>query len=289
MAFSVIDDGSVRVEINPLGAELSSLRYDGHELLWQGGPAWPRRAPILFPIIGKMPNDSLVHDGQTYEISQHGFARDAHFDVEEVSATEVAFTLESSPWTLAKFPFAFRLEVRFSISGGRLQVQHTVSNTGADAFSASIGGHPGLAWPLLPGIAREDHSIEFPSAEPAPIRRLQDGLLLPDPVPSPVDGAVLHLGDDLFVDDAVIFDSLESRSLRYTAPGAPVIAMDFADFRELGVWSRAPGEYVCIEPWFGMTAPQGFTGDYARKPAQFRLEAGASQQFTYGIEITSSN
>ena len=37
------------------GAELVSLRTAaGHELLWQAGPEWPRHAPVLFPIVGRL-------------------------------------------------------------------------------------------------------------------------------------------------------------------------------------------------------------------------------------------
>jgi galactose mutarotase-like enzyme len=43
--------------IAPDGAELISLKNQrGLELLWQAAPAWPRHAPILFPIIGRLKN-----------------------------------------------------------------------------------------------------------------------------------------------------------------------------------------------------------------------------------------
>lgn len=288
MPFHAITDGALSVEINSQGAELSSLKTaTGQELLWQGGPVWPRRAPILFPIVGRMPGDELIHDGVAHPIRQHGFARDSAFAVEQVSASEVVFTLTDSAGTLAAFPFPFRLEVRFSVAGSRLDIRHTVTNTGDEGFSASLGGHPGFAWPLAPGVSREAHTIEFAQDEPAPIRRIADGLVLPDPVATPVEGSTLRLHDELFVDDAIIFDALTSRSLVYSAPGAPAISIDFPDFPLLGVWSRAPGHYVCIEPWFGMTAPVGFTGEYDTKPGQFRLEPGESRQFAYSIGIVT--
>lgn len=42
------------------GAELTSLKdAQGRELLWQAGEAWPRHSPILFPIVGKVKDDTL--------------------------------------------------------------------------------------------------------------------------------------------------------------------------------------------------------------------------------------
>jgi galactose mutarotase-like enzyme len=287
MALITIGDGNLRATVNSLGAELSSLiDARGRELLWQGGEAWAGRAPVLFPIVGELPGNVLVHDGVEYPIGRHGFARKLEFAVSEVSEGSALFTLQSGPETLVHFPFEFRLDIRFTFLDSRLGVATTVTNTGDATFSASLGEHPGFAWPLVPGVAREAHTIEFAHEEPADIRRIEDGLLRPQALPTPVEGRVLHLDDALFVDDAIIFDELVSRSVRYTAPGAPVITVDFDDFPLLGVWSKAPGEFVCIEPWYGMTAPQEFSGEYAEKPGQFVLESGQLKAFSHGVSVS---
>jgi galactose mutarotase-like enzyme len=49
------------------GAELCSLQNaEGRELLWQAGSQWPRHAPLLFPIVGRLKNDELRHRGTSY-------------------------------------------------------------------------------------------------------------------------------------------------------------------------------------------------------------------------------
>jgi galactose mutarotase-like enzyme len=286
MSFFALGSGTLSVSVNSLGAELSGLRdRSGRELLWQGGEAWPRRAPILFPIVGRMPGDQLIHDGASYPIHQHGFARVSEFAAERISGSECLFTLVDTEETRSHFPFPFRLEVDFRVVGDTLIVRHTVSNTGDEAFSASLGGHPAFAWPIIDGVPRDAHSIVFAVEEPAPVRRISAGLLLPEMLSTPVDGRTLRLDDSLFVDDAVIFDGLSSRSVRYSAPGTPGIRLDFTDFPLLGLWSKAPGEFVCIEPWFGMTAPQDFEGEYDQKPGQFTLQSGESRVFTYSITV----
>ena len=286
MSYFELDSGSLTVSVNSHGAELSGLRDEtGRELLWQGGEPWARRAPILFPIVGRMPGDQLVHDGRSYPIRQHGFARDSEFAAERISDSECVFTLVDTVETRTYFPFPFQLEVGFRVVGTALTIRHRVSNTGDATFSASLGGHPAFAWPLVPGVARDAHRIEFANAEPSPIRRISAGLLLPQAQPTPVVGSTLWLDDSLFVDDAIIFDRVASRSLRYSGPGTPIVTVDFADFPLLGVWSKAPGDFVCVEPWFGMAAPQGFTGEYDQKPGQFSLQAGESRVFTYSISV----
>lgn len=154
MAMVELGNHSLTLRIDSTGAELASLElFDtGKQLLWQGGEAWGRRAPVLFPIIGRMPGDTLLHDGVAYPISQHGFARDLEFAVDRISDTEVGFTLEDSAVTLIHFPFSFRLEVRFELVDATVRTTQTVANLASEPFSASLGAHPGFAWPL-PGAA----------------------------------------------------------------------------------------------------------------------------------------
>jgi galactose mutarotase-like enzyme len=286
MVLHTIDSGSLRITIEEVGAELSSLvDRAGRELLWQGRSVWKRRAPILFPIIGQMPGGILRYEGVSYPIAQHGFARDQNFEASDADGRSILFTLVDSPETREKFPFRFRLAVLYSVSDATLTVTTTVTNTDSVPFSASLGEHPAFVWPLVEGIPREAHVIAFAKPEPAPVRRIVDGLALVESQPTPVVGDILTLDESLFVADAVIFDQLASRSVRYSAPGAPCIIVSFPDFPILGVWSKAPGEFVCIEPWFGMTAAHGFSGEYSEKPHQFVLEPGGSRQFTYSVTI----
>jgi galactose mutarotase-like enzyme len=288
MALHELHNGHLRVSVDDLGAQLSSVTdAAGRELLWQGGTAWQRRAPILFPIVGRLPGDQLHHDGRSYRLTQHGFARDEPFAVERTDDSSATFVLDDNESTRKTFPFAFRLEVTFALVGATLEVRHVVSNPGASTLHASLGGHPGFAWPLPGAGGRAEHTLTFEEDEPDDIRRINgDGELIAETFPTPVEGRSLLLDESLFAADAMIFDSLTSRSVAYSAAGAPTITVAFPDFPLLGVWSRSPGEFVCIEPWFGMTSPVGYDGDFADKPGQFALEPGESRPFLYSIAVT---
>src|SRR5689334_24251008 len=61
-----ISAGGVTASIKADGAELCSLKSAGGlELLWQAGPAWPRHAPWLFPIVGRLKDDQLRQRSET--------------------------------------------------------------------------------------------------------------------------------------------------------------------------------------------------------------------------------
>jgi galactose mutarotase-like enzyme len=93
------------------GAELCSLKNAaGTELLWQAGPQWPRHAPLLFPIVGRLKNDELRLGGKTYAMTQHGFARDQRFEWLERKPASCKLLLADNEATRARYPFTFRLE-----------------------------------------------------------------------------------------------------------------------------------------------------------------------------------
>lgn len=268
------------------GAELCSLRDGTTEFIWQAGPEWPRHAPLLFPIVGRLAKDELRHRGKTCRMTQHGFARDSRFAWAERGERHCALVLEDNETTRALYPFPFRLTAIYTLDDAGLDLTLVIANTGKETLPASIGGHPAFNWPLQAGLAKESYALTFASAETSPIRRLDGGLLRPATEPSPVKGTVLPLSEALFTEDAVIFDRIESDAVRYAASSGPWLKMSWRGFRELGVWSKPSGApFLCIEPWRGYASPAGFDGEFSDKPGLMHIAAGAEEQLSYRIEF----
>lgn len=72
-----LSNSQLSIQISSHGAELCSISCEGKEYLWQADPAyWKRHSPVLFPIVGSLWENRYRHEGQTFELTQHGFARD---------------------------------------------------------------------------------------------------------------------------------------------------------------------------------------------------------------------
>jgi galactose mutarotase-like enzyme len=280
---------SLAATIAPLGAELWSLTdSEGRELMTDADPAyWSGHAPLLFPIVGRLRGDAYRLDGRSYPLSQHGFARRRDFALVEQDAAAVLFRLEADAETRAVYPFAFRLDMRFAIDGPTLAMTATVANRGDAPMPFSFGYHPAFAWPLPFGSAKADHRILFDAAEPAPIRRIggEPGLIAPDPRPTPVAGRVLRPTPDMFADDAIIWDRLASRALRWGADTGPQLHIAFPDTPWLGLWQKPGAHYLCIEPWAGMADPAGFTGEIWDKPGIITLPPGEERRFRMNVTL----
>ena len=70
------------------GGELISFKINGEEKIHQGENSvdengkvyWKGHSPVLFPIVGKLKKNRTLIGGRTYELMQHGFARDLEFE-----------------------------------------------------------------------------------------------------------------------------------------------------------------------------------------------------------------
>jgi len=283
-----IASAELSAEINPLGAELWSLKdADGRELMTDADPAfWAGHAPILFPVVGKLAGEVIRIDGVAYPMKQHGFARRMPFDVVETGDSHATFALTDTEATRAAYPFAFRVEITFRLDGPTLHTEVTIANPGDTPLPASFGFHPAFAWPLPYGHPRADHRITFASDEPDALRAIApDGTIAAESRPSPLDGRDLVLTDDLFENDALIWDQVRSDRVRYGAPTGPALEIAFPDTPMLGIWTRPGAHYVCVEPWHGIADPTGFTGDFRGKPGVFEVPPGGGKRISMSVTL----
>lgn len=285
-----IASAGLSAAINPFGAELTHLRdANGRELMTDADPAWwTGHAPILFPIVGRLNGDALRLDGIDHPMKQHGFARRMPFSVLEQGPDRAIFRLADSEETRAIYPFSFALDLAFTIAGATLSIAARIENRGETAMPASFGWHPAFAWPLPYGASREDHRIVFDQDEPETLRQIvPGGLIGPTPRPSPLDGRILPLHDDLFLNDALIWDPVSSRRVRYGAPTGPQLDIAFPDTTKLGIWTKPGAPFICIEPWHGIADPEGFAGDFTDKPGVFEIAPGSDWSCALHVTLTA--
>jgi galactose mutarotase-like enzyme len=283
-----ITSGALTAEIAYHGAELQSLKdADGRELMSDGDPAfWRGRAPLLFPIVGRLSEDRLRLDGAAYRMEKHGFARRSRFMLVDQEKAHARFRLTDAPETRAMYPFAFALDAEFRLEGATLFMTVTVRNSGDTPLPASIGYHPAFAWPLPFGGERGEHRVRFESDEPARLCAITtDGLIGEKTVPTPVIGSELALTDALFENDALVWKDLVSRRLTYGAPDYPSLDIAFPDTPWLGIWTKPGAGFVCVEPWAGSADDQGYQGDFREKPGVFEIAPGDERQFRMNVTL----
>ena len=266
-----IQNEILSVSIDTLGAQMVSMADSfGTDYLWQGDAKyWSGRAPILFPFIGKLRNGKTMISGEEYAMKPHGFARNNEFSLIHMDRDSAVFSLRSNHDIQKLYPFDFELKVTYTLEFHQLVVGFDVENMGEDTMYFSIGGHPAFNVPLYEGENFEDYVLEFEQTENAACPFLQpDGLIdMDNRRPVLQNTSILPLNHRLFDKDALIFDNLNSKTVKLChRTKKHGIAVAYHAFPYLGVWSAAnDAPFVCIEPWTGISTCTDESGEFSKR------------------------
>lgn len=285
-----IENEQVKAIINGKGAELTQLFHKGTQLdyLWNADPAfWAKHAPVLFPIVGTLKNNTYFYKGASYQLTRHGFARDRQFAVDEQGGDTVTFLLQSDESTRAVFPFEFDFRIRYSLYGNTLAVAYEVVNTGKETMYFSVGGHPAFKLPLAAGTSYSDYYLQFNHEETAPRWPIsKDGLIEQTPLPLLERTNRLPLSKDLFSKDAVVLKGLNSSTVSLRSGKTEHgLQFDFPGFPFLGIWAAPQADFVCIEPWCGIADAVNTSQQLEEKEGINELAAGDSFTRTWTVAL----
>lgn len=156
------------VNLHPKGAEIISIvgNQDHINYMWKRDACqWANSAPILFPIVGAIKNDTCRIDGKEYHMTQHGFARHNEFEIKNQSQTEVTFTLVSNDEIIKQYPFLFELNVTYKLVENTLTCFINVKNKDHQTIYFQVGGHPAFACPFMENESSNDYYVEFSEYE----------------------------------------------------------------------------------------------------------------------------
>ncbi len=277
-----IENDQISIEIATLGAEMQSIRTaDGASWLWHGDPKfWSGRAPVLFPIVGKAPNDVVGVAGKDYAMGQHGFARRSEFTLVHQAPDHCQFVLEATEQSRASYPFDFSLTIAYQLASAGVTVTSTVSNRGGVPMPFQLGYHPAFSWPL-PGAEAQVHEVRLSGDAEPKLARLHNGLLSNQRQPSPFKAGRLRLDPTQFAEDAMVFPEGTGERLTYGVEGGSRIEVTWMGLPNLALWTKPGAPFLCIEPWHGVAAKEGGGNELSHRPYAMVLKPGSSSAFSY--------
>ena len=287
---TTISSGNLEATVDSMGAQLMSLRLNGAEYLWQGDERyWARRAPVLFPIVGCLRGDHAVSAQGDVSLKRHGIARLYEHGIVERDDAHVIFELSSSDETRESFPFDFRLNMTYSVEGGRLAQTFRVTNTGEVDLPFTLGGHPAFNVPAPggEGEAFSDYELVFPQRWTAVVPSIDEAGLHDFSSTHEVmrDSDRLPLSHELFerLLTMVLVD-VPGRSVRLVGPSGHGVEVCFDGFAYLGVWTSSPDSpFVAIEPWVGCATAYDESDVFEEKRGTVTLAPGASYERTFTV------
>lgn len=292
-----ISSNSLTASIDTMGAQLMSLLKGESEYLWQGDANWwPRRAPILFPIVGVLKDGKAESAEGTISLARHGLARLNQFEVVEKSDSSVTLQLKSTEETRKSYPYDFELKLIFSVAGDTLTQTYEVTNPANIVLPFALGAHPAFNIPI-PGVeaaSLDQYYLLFTRSWTSYGPSITDEGLCDYTTPQRliVDSDMLPLSWDLIDREKTItLEDVPDRRITLAANAEASsethgIQIDFEGFDYLGIWSAAPGcPFVALEPWCSIADTVDCDGIFEHKPGIISLEPGQSIAKTLNIRV----
>lgn len=264
-----IHNDHLSLSVTLAAAEMTSLidKKSGKEILWQGDPAyWAGRNPILFPIVGSTFDKKIHLNGKTYEMGNHGFARNSTFELVSHTPDQITLRLTDSEKTMAQYPFHFTLLVHYTLMLNTVHINYVIENTDEVPMPFSFGLHPAFALD-----DSDDALLNFPKAEIHPQTQARfTSLTMDDAFFRQSPTFILENPNSKAVDLC-----LPDRTVRITCEG----------YRWLAFWKKPQAKFICIEPWHGHTDFKEVTTDFTKREGTIILKPHQSFHTSTTISV----
>lgn len=271
-----IHNNEFTVQVKSFGAELCSVKSNktGIEYIWQANPElWPRHAPNLFPIVGKLKDGTFQYNTKSYNLPQHGFARDKDFICVEESESKLVFELTANEESLLTYPFHFSLQIAYTLCNNSLLTEYIIFNPDNTDLYFSVGAHPAFNCPLQENECFEDYILQIPNKNELIINTLNDGLIKDQTKKIELSNNELPVAVSLFENDALVLmnKQIEAISLLSTKTNHGV-SMDCKGWPFFGIWTKKQSnKYVCLEPWYGIADSETTNQEFESKNGIIKL------------------
>ena len=206
--------------------------------------------PVLFPICGNLPDDTYSLDGKSYQLKQHGFARDMPWTVSDRGVVDEAeanagamlqLTLESSETTLKSYPFDFQLQFTYRVRGNQLTVEQRFTNRSDRPMPYSVGLHPYFQLNDTP-TAKPQLQLNLPA------RQYHNQITQ---TTRPYNGTLDWSDPEIAEEADIAFRPISAQQAAVTDPSRQLkLSLHYDDaYTTLVFWAVKGKHYYCLEPW----------------------------------------
>ena len=284
----ILKNDFLEVKINSFGSELTGIKdlKTNEEYVWQkDAKFWAKSSPVLFPFVGALKDNKYSYKGKVYDFpKKHGFARDYEHKVAKQGDNFIEFVFSSNEETKKLYPFDFNFYMKYILEERTLKLEYRVENLGNEDMYFSLGAHPAFTAPLKDGMDYSDYYIEFEKAEDGNAKVLNGALIANGKTENIFSGNIMKLSKDRFINDAIIFETNSKVAYLKNTKNKRTLKFKYDGFRYIAFWNVPGAEYVCFEPWNGISDYDNCSGKLEEKVGIEKIRA--KETYTRAIEIT---
>ncbi|MBD8069394.1 aldose epimerase [Bacillus sp. PS06] len=247
------------------GVEGEELLYLNEETFNQPDANVRGGIPILFPISGQLTDGSYEWDGITYRMNNHGFARNASWEVagyEQDGKASLTLRLVSNEQTKASYPFEVEVVFTYVLENGRLAIHQEYMNTGEQPMPMYPGFHPYFK-STGKNLTYETDATRYFDYNDGQAKEFEGRVDL-----------------EGLKEAVVLLDANQSSIAFQPSSGGKRIRLDYgSEFKYVMLWTESGKDFVCVEPWMAKT------DEFNRKDELVMVGVGENVQTVLSIGV----
>lgn len=219
------------------GVEGEELFYLNEETFYDTEKNIRGGNPILFPISGQLTGGAYEWEGKTYTMRNHGFARDAEWEViDRVTDNKAALTLRltSNEQTKQSYPFDFEVEFTYVLEKGKLTIQQKYHNRGDEPMPMYPGFHPYFKINEK-NLSYNTDATKYYDYNDGEVKEFTGTVDLTD------------------LKESIVFLDAKQTSISFSM-GNKRMKLEYGkEFKFIVLWTESGKEFICVEPWMALT------------------------------------
>lgn len=248
---ALLENEFLRLEIGCAGAEIKHLvnKNSGKNLMNTDFESWDYVAPVCFPVLGELPDDTYYYENKKYLIDLHGFAHLQKFSLVSASENSVTYRLNETEYSYKSWPFRFTLEITYTLTGKKVETLYKVINNDEKQMFFNIGGHDTYAITT----DYENYTLEYEKEEEIPKNCIYtNNRPFFEALPEKTRTFPVMMSKDRPI--AFFTKDLKSSWVQLNYKDKPVVRVYFEKEKtdSLGFWNEPNSKFYCIEPWAGI-------------------------------------
>lgn len=278
----IIENNFLKVSVNLKGGNLTSIFFkeENEELLYQiEEGSWPFQDVVIFPLIGAGEFKYNEHD---YKLEmRHGFLRSSDLTVLEKTDNKLVLNLKANKHTLLQYPFYFNFTLTYELIDNVLKVETKVKNEGENDLYFSYGSHTGLRAYPENGVINFDKDYK--------LLPLICGLIDQSNKDNMLFNCVNLKKESFKKLDTLVFEGNKEELKLYTGVKNICITYKF-DAPYFAIWSNPnKGNFVCIEPWRGISNYKDESSDLSKRISINTLKKNEETSFSYTLTFENKD
>lgn len=254
------------------GGIIFSYGVQGEELLYLNEETFHNKdknvrggIPILFPISGQLAGGTYEWEGETYTMSNHGFARNASWEVigqETDNRASLSIRLTSNEQTKLSYPFDFTVIFTYVLEGGKLTIKQEYNNQGDQPMPIYAGFHPYFKTSEK-NLAYETDATKYYDYNDDQVKQFTGSIDLAN------------------LKESVVFLDSNNPSISFGDPAVKKrIKLSYGEqFKYIVLWTERGNEFICVEPWMAKT------DEFNRKEELVMINGKESIEIEFSIEV----